>query len=132
MKCPRCGKENPAEVHTCTPLALRLADHLEQFRSFPSDLEAAAELRRLHTELEATNRNVEIIADELAKCNRAYGVMRDALRQHIRTYQVADDHWAPEEEADRLLEKLVGDALSEAYWVQRAKDVTDAFEGEDE
>ena len=30
------------------PLALVLADHLERFRSFPDDLAAAAELRRLH------------------------------------------------------------------------------------
>ena len=35
------------------PLALVLADHLERFRSFPDDLAAAAELRRLHTENEA-------------------------------------------------------------------------------
>ena len=32
------------------PDALALADHLEQFRSFPDDLAAAAELRRLHAE----------------------------------------------------------------------------------
>ena len=35
------------------PEALRLADHLEHFRSFPDDLAAAAELRRLHDENEA-------------------------------------------------------------------------------
>ena len=35
------------------PDALALADHLEQFRSFPDDLAAAAELRRLHDENEA-------------------------------------------------------------------------------
>ena len=35
------------------PDALRLAEHLENFRSFPADLEAAAELRRLHAECEA-------------------------------------------------------------------------------
>ena len=38
---------------TKQPEALRLADHLERFRSFPDDLAAAAELRRLHTENEA-------------------------------------------------------------------------------
>ena len=38
---------------TTKPDALRLADHLERFRSFPDDLAAAAELRRLHTENEA-------------------------------------------------------------------------------
>ena len=30
------------------PEALRLAEHLEAFRSFPADQAAAAELRRLH------------------------------------------------------------------------------------
>ena len=35
------------------PAALRLADHLERFRSFPDDLAAAAELRRMHAENEA-------------------------------------------------------------------------------
>ena len=30
------------------PEALRLAKHLERFRSFPDDQDAAAELRRLH------------------------------------------------------------------------------------
>ncbi len=30
------------------PEALRLAGHLERFRSFPDDQDAAAELRRLH------------------------------------------------------------------------------------
>jgi len=52
MKCPRCGKENPAEVHTCTPpLALRLADELEA--EFPLMVDTAAELRRLHAENES-------------------------------------------------------------------------------
>ena len=45
-------------THTSTelPEALRLAKHLEKFRSFPDDLAAARELRRLHSrvqELEA-------------------------------------------------------------------------------
>lgn len=45
-------------THTSTelPEALRLAEHLEKFRSFPDDLAAARELRRLHSrvqELEA-------------------------------------------------------------------------------
>lgn len=41
-------------THTSTelPEALRLAEHLEKFRSFPDDLAAAAELRRLHAESE--------------------------------------------------------------------------------
>ena len=33
---------------TTQPEALRLAEHLEKFRSFPDDQTAAAELRRLH------------------------------------------------------------------------------------
>ena len=51
-KCARCGETNPAEIHTCTPIALRLADefdggapiaHTSQWKE-----EAADELRRLH------------------------------------------------------------------------------------
>jgi hypothetical protein len=44
MKCPRCGKDNPPSVHTCTPLALKLAAQADQL----SLGEIAAELRRLH------------------------------------------------------------------------------------
>ena len=55
MKCNRCGKENPAEIHTCTPKALVLADQLEDAESARLHLlpYAAAELRRLHDENEA-------------------------------------------------------------------------------
>ena len=55
MKCNRCGKENPAEIHTCTPKALVLADQLEDAESARLHLlpYAAAELRRLHDESEA-------------------------------------------------------------------------------
>jgi cell division protein FtsB len=53
MKCDRCGKDNPAPVHTCTaPTAIYLAEVLEQFPT-PHDKQAAAELRRLHAENEA-------------------------------------------------------------------------------
>ena len=56
---------------TQKPNALRLAQHLEQFRSFPDDLAAADELRRLHArvqELEAAQAqrvplSVEAIAE---------------------------------------------------------------------
>ena len=40
------------------PAALRLAAWLEKFRSFPNDLEAAAEMRRLHAENEALKSEV--------------------------------------------------------------------------
>ena len=58
MKCARCGKENPAEIHTCTPLALKLADKLEAEvkRTVSLDIlhnDAAIELQRLHAENEA-------------------------------------------------------------------------------
>ena len=55
MKCNRCGKENSAEIHTCTPKALVLADQLEDAESARLHLlpYAAAELRRLHDENEA-------------------------------------------------------------------------------
>ncbi len=53
-KCNRCGKENPAEIHTCTPLALKLADEITETPWPETYVSAvAAELRRLHAENEA-------------------------------------------------------------------------------
>ena len=55
-ECPRCGKQDPAEIHTCTPTPLwRLIEDLELNHEYcPKDviLQAAAELRRLHAEVE--------------------------------------------------------------------------------
>lgn len=50
-QCPRCGKQNvdPIYPHTCTPLALTLADALERGLTTQANADkAAAELRRLH------------------------------------------------------------------------------------
>ena len=65
------------------PEALRLADHLERFRSFPDDLAAAAELRRLHAEnealraeIEADERNMCQLTDELAASRREVGALK--------------------------------------------------------
>lgn len=49
------------------PDALALADHLEQFRSFPDDLAAAAELRRLHAELVESDAMREKLSDILRR-----------------------------------------------------------------
>ena len=48
------------------PDALALADHLEQFRSFPDDLAAAAELRRLYDENEAKDALLRQARDTMA------------------------------------------------------------------
>jgi hypothetical protein len=57
MKCNRCGKENPAEIHTCTaPLAIALAERLDVPPGAPLFVDAATELRRLHAENEALKR----------------------------------------------------------------------------
>jgi hypothetical protein len=54
MKCPRCGKDNPPSVHTCSPLALKLADELETcWGNDGMEAKAAAELRRLQADNEA-------------------------------------------------------------------------------
>lgn len=52
--CNRCGKDNPADVHTCTPLALVLADAIWPFDDgIDNNLSmAAAELRRLSAEVD--------------------------------------------------------------------------------
>lgn len=56
--CARCSKQNAAEIHTCTPLALWLAEQLEDTESARLHLliYVAAELRRLHAENEGLKR----------------------------------------------------------------------------
>ena len=75
---------------TTKPDALRLADHLERFRSFPDDLAAAAELRRLHTENEATDRQVFILTDELSKCSKENAKLRALLSDLVKVCEHHD------------------------------------------
>jgi hypothetical protein len=49
MTCPRCGKDNPAPVHTCTPNAAKFAYWLEAMH--PGN-KASAELRRLSAQVD--------------------------------------------------------------------------------
>ena len=112
--------------HTCTPLALRLADILG-CSALQCDVDAAAELRRLHAEnielaarvrvaesgfhaavqtakwQESTNSELNRHIAQKAELRAENEALRAALRQHIRTYRVDDQHWAPEKEADRLM-----------------------------
>jgi hypothetical protein len=63
--CIRCGKDNPAEVHTCTPKALVLADELERhIGEFETATRASAELRRLHAALEMNARTIAMYENE--------------------------------------------------------------------
>ena len=78
MKCNRCGKENvdPVYPHTCTPLALKLADDLEATATFempfdwiPEELNnAAAEFRRLAA-VEAENEALREANNTFATAN---------------------------------------------------------------
>ena len=53
------------------PEALRLAEHLERFRSFPDDQAAAAELRRLH---EVNQELLEALQSVLDNCLDSEGL----------------------------------------------------------
>jgi hypothetical protein len=81
--CIRCGKDNPAEVHTCTPKALVLADELERhIGEFETATRAA--VRRLYAENErlrsAANRGGHMaVAWELQQADEA--LLRQALAQ---------------------------------------------------
>ena len=75
------------------PEALRLADHLERFRSFPDDLAAAAELRRLQAQtaqdeallrqaLEALEVSTRFVyADLRPQCECAIAALRERLAE---------------------------------------------------
>jgi hypothetical protein len=66
MKCHRCGKENPAEVHTCSFLALLLADELYRHGATKTPRTVADELVRMHNEIEA-------LRADLLKCKHEAG-----------------------------------------------------------
>jgi hypothetical protein len=67
MKCPRCGKDNPADVHTCFPLALKLADDIENRLYDVVFDQVIAELRRLYEEVEGTAQRNRDIYKQLDK-----------------------------------------------------------------
>lgn len=65
-KCDRCGKMVDAFPHTCTPMAIALADAIENWWLDGLEDQAAAELRRLHAENEALRSQNKEFRDVLA------------------------------------------------------------------
>jgi hypothetical protein len=71
MKCTRCGKENvdPVYPHTCTPLALVLAEKMKSYKLSSGYAwwchKAGYELERLHDENEALR---QTMAEALRWC----------------------------------------------------------------
>lgn len=65
------------------PEALRLASALVRTDDIADHIrsEAAAELRRQHEELKATERQVEILSDELSKCSKSNAELLGAYRK---------------------------------------------------
>ena len=106
---------------TTKPGALRLADHLERFRSFPDDLAAAAaaELRRLYAEIEALRAEVERLRTDGASAVRwapgsAYwsDVLRELFGPNARDgINVVETRWRAELERADTAEALLRQAL---------------------
>ena len=76
------------------PLALKLADKTDA---------VCERLRRTSMPIADIIPHIQAQADELHRLHAENLALRSALRQHIRTYQVDDQHWEPEQEADRLM-----------------------------
>ena len=112
--CPRCGKDNPAEIHTCTPLALKLADWLERrTMKMLQDRQAAAELRRLHAENEALRDKNNQLHTEI---NTAWQEVKTEQRLSFRT-QVAK--LEAKVESDEALLRQARDTM--AYWLEHGE-----------
>ena len=77
---------------TTQPEALRLADAMDAVNTNNADSllvqmaarSAAAELRRLHEELAATERQVEILSDDLSRCGKMNSELLETL------YEIAE------------------------------------------
>ncbi len=108
------------------PLAIALADALENFFGGAPSEQAAAELRRLHAELEATERQVEILSDDLSKCSK----VNEALREMYFYIQFEVGEVRSENEALREALQacinygaMTGDEwVAEKKWEQEDKD----------
>jgi hypothetical protein len=85
--CPRCGKDNPAEVHTCTPKALLLAELLET-DGWP---DAANELRRQYEELEGQADRIQSIYGQLNDTEKEVDDLRLLLRQALDCLELYAD-----------------------------------------
>ena len=66
---------------TPLPLPLALADELYRHGSTKTPRTVADELVRMHQEIEATDRQVEILTDELTKCSKENAVLRALLKE---------------------------------------------------
>jgi hypothetical protein len=102
--CPRCGKTNAAEIHSCTPKALVLADELERhIGEFETATRAAAELRRLHSDNEQLaefviavggfwghSRSKLVGEDSLAECINRGGNDEALLKQALECLERSD------------------------------------------
>jgi hypothetical protein len=80
--CPRCGKTNAAEIHSCTPKALVLADELERhIGEFEAATRAAAELRRQYEEIEGQAGRIQDLYGQLNTTEKEVDDLRLLLRQ---------------------------------------------------
>jgi uncharacterized protein Yka (UPF0111/DUF47 family) len=88
--CPRCGKTNAAEIHSCTPKALVLADELERhIGEFETATRAAAELRRQYEEIEGQADRIQSIYGQLNDTEREVDDLRLLLRQALAALEFA-------------------------------------------
>jgi hypothetical protein len=109
MKCKRCGKENvdPVYPHTCTPLALVLAEKIERANAgvysqalYEEYTASARELRRLHFENEALQQ--ALYTEEAISFRRQ---LHEALREALKSISSGGlhDFESAEEEARAAL-----------------------------
>ncbi len=70
--------EHPNDTENLSE-ALRLAEHLEKFRSFPDDIAAAAELRRQHARIEQLEKSESDLITERDYRDEIIDLMADAV-----------------------------------------------------
>lgn len=108
-KCPICwGKCGPGQCETKQqPEALRLADHLERFRSFPDDLAAAAELRRLWEAQAHANKVVHKLADRVQADTALLRQALEATAYWLEHGETPGAHDMIQRTHDALQERLI-------------------------
>jgi hypothetical protein len=138
MKCPRCGKDNPPSIHTCTaPPAIYLAEQIEAVYEAPLlPRKAAAELRRLYEENVRLTEALKMAHLEYAGCMED---LKEAEKQqdHFRDATEKVDcprcgHCCPDDTELRQLREqnlmLDAEAAKDEALLRQALDLIEAWE----
>lgn len=100
---------------TTQPEALYLADNADKAGAH----RVAAKLRRLHGELQATERQVEILSDDLSRCSKINAELLEALTKLLDAFERTEAGFPPHVEMRFAIRDMARAAIAKATGEQK-------------